>query len=284
MNAGSRRLTAAAACLAAVLSVTPAFAEGFHLEKTFDLAAGDRFALDSALGSVTVRGIEGRRATIVVTSDRSDIADRYEFRFTHESGQLRMDVRKLMGGWFQSFRGNAQIVVELPRTTPVSLETSGGSIELSRLDAVVQASSSGGGVKIADVHGNVVVESSGGGVDVRAVSGDIHASSSGGGVTVAEAGGWVKADSSGGPVHVQFAAGNARGGELDSSGGGVEATMDAVARLDLDASSSGGSVKCDLPVTVQGRVSRDSIVGKLNGGGARLRVRSSGGGIRIASR
>lgn len=281
MNAHSRL---AASCLAAFLSATPALADGFHMSKSFDLAQGDRFVLDSSLGSVDLVGVEGRRATVVVTSDRQDLADRYDFRFTHESGVLRLVVRKKTGGWFQSFRGHAKIVIEVPRATPIDLQTSGGAIQASKLDAAVRASSSGGGIKIADVRGEVVAESSGGGIRLLSVSGDIQASSSGGGVTIEDAGSHVTAESSGGPVRVLFAAGNSKGGDIGSSGGGVVATVDPAAGIDLDASSSGGSVTCDFPVTLPGRVSRNIVVGKLNGGGARLRLRSSGGGITIKPR
>ena len=284
MRARSRHLVAAATGIAVFLSVGPVLANGFHQEKTFDLAPGDRFALDSGVGSVVLHGVEGRRATIVVTSDREDLAERYDFRYSHEGGELKLVVRKMMGGWFQSFRGNVKIVVEVPRTTPVDVEISGGAIDVSSLDAAVRASSSGGGIKITEVRGAVNAESSGGGITLQAVAGDIQASSSGGGVAIEEAGGRVSAESSGGPVHVLFAAGNAKGGDLDSSGGGVVATVDRVAGIDLDASSSGGPVTCDLPVTIQGRVSHDSVMGKLNGGGARLRLRSSGGGITIKPR
>ncbi|HXT51204.1 MAG TPA: hypothetical protein VN811_09200, partial [Thermoanaerobaculia bacterium] len=116
-----------------------------------------------------------------------------------------------------------------------------------------------------------------------AVSGDVDASSSGGGVHLDDIGGRVTAGSSGGPVTVVLAAGNTAGGNFSSSGGGVRVDVDPGARFSIDASSSGGSVVCDLPVTVQGKQSRSSLRGELNGGGAPLHVRSSGGGIHIGA-
>ncbi len=77
--------------------------------------------------------------------------------------------------------------------------------------------------------------------------------------------------------------GGAAGGSLSSSGGGVRVEVDPAAKLTIDASSSGGGVDCDLPVTVRGRMARNSLHGDLNGGGATLKLRSSGGGIRIAA-
>jgi hypothetical protein len=43
-------------------------------------------------------------------------------------------------------------------------------------------------------------------------------------------------------------------------------------------------VSCDLPVTVVGDRERTELKGDLNGGGALLHVRTSGGGIRISAR
>ena len=317
------RSLGAAVFAASVFYVASVFAEPYRLERTFDLATGDRFVLVSEVGGVELRGVAGHQASIVVTSDRADLASRYDFRFDQGAGRLKMVAERKDKGvlsWFQQNMGHVRIVIGVPRGTPVELDSAGGGIDLSALDATVKASSSGGGVKVADIHGDVALSSSGGGVEVRLVhgavrlessggnvraegidgavyadssggsvtlenvTGDIQASCSGGGVQIDGAGGRVKAGSSGGPVHVLFAVGNSKGGDIDSSGGGVAATLDQAAAVEVDAVSSGGPVDCDLPVTMTGRVSRDRLHGRLNGGGALLRLRSSGGGITIKSR
>jgi hypothetical protein len=51
--------------------------------------------------------------------------------------------------------------------------------------------------------------------------------------------------------------------------------------MDIDASTSGGAVVANVPVTVEGRISRSMLQGRLNSGGATLKLRSSGGPIRI---
>jgi hypothetical protein len=314
------RLLAAASLVA--FSAGPLSAQGFRLEKQFDLAAGSRFELRSELGSVTVRGVAGQRASILVTSDRDDVDERYDIRFEQPAGRLVMTVVRKggrLGGWFGN-SGKARIAVDLPKGTAVELDASGGGIELSGLEAAVRARSSGGSVKVAGVHGEVSLSSSGGPVEARdvhgatrltssgggvtaqaidgtlfvdtsggpasidTVSGELTASSSGGGVQVAGAAGRVKAGSSGGPVRVGFTAGNSKGGEISSSGGGVTVTLDPAARLDVDAESSGGSVRADIPLTVHGAIVGDKLHGRLNGGGALLKLRSSAGGITIGAR
>ena len=226
----------------------------------------------------------------------------------------------LFGGWFDWGRSlNLHFEIQVPRHTRVDLQSSGGGIRVSSLEGTarlrssggavrafdlvgaVDARSSGGGVEVRRVRGNarlsssggkvtaeqiagdVAAESSGGGVEVTTVSGDVDASSSGGGVHLDGIGGRVTAESSGGPVSAVLAADNTEGGSLSSSGGGVRVDVDPGARLSIDASSSGGSVVCDLPVTGQGKQSRSTLRGKLNGGGAPLLVRSSGGGIHIGA-
>jgi hypothetical protein len=226
-----------------------------------------------------------------------------------------------LSGWFDGgwFGNRTRFDIHVPMKTTVNVSTSGGGINVSKtggavrvrtsggglqIEAVegdVDGSTSGGGVRIRDVRGNAIAKTSGGGIDIvnvqgtlRAetsgggitidgVTGDLHASTSGGGVNVTAAGGRVEAHSSGGPVTARFVAGNAKGGVLSTSGGGVRAEVDPKVALSIDASSSGGGVTADLPVTVQGRISNDSLRGDLNGGGATLRLRSSGGGVRLSA-
>jgi hypothetical protein len=53
--------------------------------------------------------------------------------------------------------------------------------------------------------------------------------------------------------------------------------------LSIDASASGGRLTSTLPVTIRGEISRRALRGDLNGGGSVLRLRASGGGVRISA-
>ena len=307
-------------CLGIALAAAPAAAD-FRREQKLALAPGGRLLVDAAGGSVTVTGGATDGATVVITSTRDDVEERYSFELTSEPGLARVISRRKGNGWFQWFNwnssGNLHFDVRVPRQTRVDLKSSGGGIRLSgvagdakvhssggglhiadvaggidasssgggvevqQVRGEVRASSSGGSVRVAQVTGNVTAESSGGGVDVAGVSGNVEASSSGGGVHVDGVGGRVTAESSGGPVSAVLAAGNSAGGSLHSSGGGVRVSIAPGARLSIDASSSGGSVSCELPVQRLGKESRTALRGDLNGGGPVLKLHSSGGGIRI---
>lgn len=319
----SRRL-ASALLFAVLFAPPARAAGDYRFAKQLDLAAGGTFSLRTEVGDVYVRGGEGGQAAVIVTSDRSDFGELFVTRFeATRPDRVELVVERKSRGpasWFQSFRSQTRIEVTLPASAAAELAASGGRVEVSNLAGAVRAESSGGGLQATDlggdatlsssggrvnaerIRGGLTARSSGGGVEARTiggaarlessggpieaedVGGDLEASSSGGGVRIREAKGAVVAGSSGGAVSVGFAADNAKGGRLDSSGGGVTATLDPSVALEIDASASGGHVDSDLPVTVQGKLSRDTLRGKLNGGGALLRLRSSGGSVTIASR
>jgi hypothetical protein len=295
-----------AALAVAVLGATPAAAD-FTLQRQLALAPGGTFILDTDVGSVSVTGDAPSGAQITLTSVEDDFASRYDISVDESAGTASMRVRRRMswldeiwsGGWWHN--RNVRITVRVPRSTTVSLDTSGGAVTVADLggnarlrtsggrvrarnvDGDIDARTSGGGIDIADVRGNVRAGTSGGGIEVDSVRGAIDVRTSGGGIRVRDAGGRVDARTSGGSVVVGFARGNAQGGDIHTSGGSVTAHIDPAVALSVDASTSGGGVDSDVPVTVRGRISRNELRGDLNGGGALLRLRSSGGGVRVAA-
>jgi DUF4097 and DUF4098 domain-containing protein YvlB len=112
----------------------------------------------------------------------------------------------------------------------------------------------------------------------------VKAHTSGGSIRVEEALAAIDASTSGGSIKANFTVqpkGNTR---LSTSGGNVTISLPANVNVDLDAHTSGGDVDSELPVTMVGKHSDDSLVGKINAGGPQLVLRSSGGGITITKR
>jgi len=303
------------------LFATSAWADFKH-ERTLKLDPGGTFTLESDIGDVVLTGDSTSGARVLITSDL-DLERDYELTFDETARgaivtiKRRGAMRRLFGGWFEN--NHTRITIQVPGKTDARLSTSGGSVRVSRLTGVVDmhssggsldadavngningatsggsirmrgvqgnvvANTSGGSISVTDVRGNLRADTSGGGITIDDVSGELRASTSGGSVDVRGAGGRVEASSSGGGVTVRFAPGNSSGGVVSSSGGSVRAEIDPVAKVSIDAHASGGSVNSDVPVTIQGKIERDSLRGDMNGGGPLLRLRSSGGGVRISS-
>lgn len=117
---------------------------------------------------------------------------------------------------------------------------------------------------------------------MQRVTGDLRVHTSGGGIQIDDAGGQVDANTSGGGIRASFARGNSRGGRLECSGGSIQVSLDSKADLEIDAAANSVSTK-DLAIQMRGEISRGRLQGTLGKGGQMLRIRTSGGGIRIAS-
>lgn len=316
-----RKWVVVAATLALILTLgMPALAQT-RIERDLDLQSGGKFILDTDAGSVEIVGGSGSGARVVITSDRDDFESMYDVKFEESPGQVKVEVDKKgsFTKWFKS-SGRTKFVIEVPEATEVDIDTSGGSITAKNLNAQtrldtsggairasniggelladtsggsitieevdgdVNADTSGGGISITGVRGDVRADTSGGGITIGDVTGNIDADTSGGSIKVEQAGGYVRADSSGGPIRVSFSPGNSAGGTMSTSGGGITVEIDSGSNFDIDAHSSGGAVTFDVPVTVQGQVSKTSVKGKVGSGGELLKLRTSGGGIKIKSR
>jgi DUF4097 and DUF4098 domain-containing protein YvlB len=270
-----------------------------RIEKMLPLAPGGEFVLQSDAGSVTVTGSSASGARIVITSNRDDLESLFNFDFQSGGGVARVTARKKFFGWFSSV--NLHYDITVPTQTRVSvrtaggtvkasslqgdqqLSTSGGSIVASDVRGNVTAGTSGGSIEAFDVHGNVEARTSGGSITANSVEGALEARTSGGSIHIEGLTGRVSAHTSGGSIHAELARGNSQGGEIETSGGSILVGLDPAASLNIDASTSGGSVSTDLPVRVQGTLSRSGLHGTLGSGGQTILLHTSGGSIRIAS-
>ena len=316
-----RKWVVVAATLALILTLgMPALADT-RIERDLKLSSGGKFILDTDTGSVEIVGGSGSGARVVITSDRDDFESVFDVKFEERSGEVEVKVDKKgsVTSWFKS-SGRTKFVIEVPESTEVDIDTSGGSITaknlnaparldtsggsisashiggklladtsggsitIDEIDGDVNADTSGGGISITGVRGDVLADTSGGGITISNVTGKIDADTSGGSIKIEQAGDSVRAESSGGPIRVSFSSGNSAGGSMSTSGGGITVEIDSGSNFDIDAHSSGGSVAFDTPVAVQGQVSKTSVKGKIGSGGQLLKLRTSGGGIKITSR
>jgi hypothetical protein len=76
--------------------------------------------------------------------------------------------------------------------------------------------------------------------------------------------------------------GDPRGGWLVHTGSGrVQLEIPSDAAFDLDARTSSGSISLQHPVTIQGRIGRKEVHGRVRGGGVQVEVQTGSGDIEI---
>jgi DUF4097 and DUF4098 domain-containing protein YvlB len=163
----------------------------------------------------------------------------------------------------------------------VDAYTSGGDVSVTGTRSTATLSTSGGDIKVGDAMGSLSVKTSGGSIDIRRAAADLKAHTSGGSIEIGDAGSAIDASTSGGSINARLSRQPRGDSRLSTSGGGITVHVATNVALDIDAQTSGGDVASDVPVTILGKQNDSSLNGKLNGGGPRLVLRSSGGDIRL---
>lgn len=302
---------------ALVLALALPAAAGSKIEKNLNLAPGGKLVVDTDAGSIAVTGSAEPGVHVVVTSTSDEMEERYKFEFQESPGEVRITGKESKPGWRHGI--SVHFEIRAPKATSLSVQTAGGSIEVSGLEGMADVHTSGGSISVAglagnlkahtsggsislrEIKGNATVETSGGSIHATAITGPLEAHTSGGHVETedvsgdavlrtsggsiksANAGGRVMAKTSGGSVDVSFARGNSKGGDLATSAGSVTVTLDASTSLTVDASTSAGRISTDFPLQVTGTIGSSSVHGTIGKGGDELRIHTSAGSVAIKS-
>jgi hypothetical protein len=299
-NAGLR-LGFGALLVGAVALAAPSLADS-GIQQRFDVAAGGTLSVNAEGASVKVLGRGSKGAEVSVkrgTDSRAEIEEDYTVSMTADGDDLVVRVESKREGWFNwRSRKGLEIEIEVPARYDAEVVTSGGSVTVPELDGRLDARSSGGSVRIGRVAGPTEVNTSGGSVTIEESRGEVLAKTSGGSIRITRAGGPVVAKTSGGSITVSEVAGalqaSTSGGsiratlteqpaadcELSTSGGSVTVELAPGIAVDLDASAGGGSVRSEIAVDVETK-SKSKLVGQVNGGGPKMTLNSSGGGVTI---
>jgi DUF4097 and DUF4098 domain-containing protein YvlB len=249
----------------------------------------------------------------------ADILQKHQVTFNQDGNDVLVEAKMpgMKNGWFKGNNLKVHYDVTVPAKYNVNLKTAGGSISVKDLEGEANSETSGGSLKfgqikghvrgrtsggsinvrgatqdvdietsggsiqVGDTSGNVIAKTSGGSIHVGDVKGSVTAETSGGGIEVSGAAGAVNAHTSGGPIHAAITQQPAGPCTFETSGGGIEVKMASNVAIDLDAQTSGGSVSTEFPVSVQGELKKNHLQSKVNGGGPKVKLGTSGGSIRI---
>jgi DUF4097 and DUF4098 domain-containing protein YvlB len=281
-----------------------------NLSKSFQVQPGGKLTIDSSMGSIEVTTSSAPEVKIDIqrtakASDQKEAADilkDLDMNIRQQGNDVLVEAHYRRDNWGH-WGGRLQLkyIVQVPQKYNLDLKTGGGSIHVSDLDGSVNARTSGGSLHFGQINGSVIgktsggsitldggsgavdVDTSGGSIQIGKVTASVKAHTSGGSITLEEVMGTVQATTSGGSVTARLTKQPEGDCQLSTSGGSVHVKVVKDLNLNLRAHCSGGSIRTDLPVTVQGEISRNKLEAKLNKGGPELYLHTSGGGISIES-
>jgi DUF4097 and DUF4098 domain-containing protein YvlB len=152
------------------------------------------------------------------------------------------------GGFFNGGNGQVDYVVRVPAGTTVHFSTSNGSVQIDGLQGRVVAETTNGTVRGTNIGGTIDASTTNGGVDVEVTK-------------VAEGG--VK---------------------LSCTNGRVRLALPRDAKATISASLSNGGISSDNVTIDTTESSRRRLEGRMNGGGPRVQLETTNGGITISGR
>lgn len=223
--------------------------------RSYSLGPGGRLELINVNGRITAEASDGSSVEVRAertargASDESakDLLSKIEMREEVGDARVRVEVRtpRIHG------RGGHEIkwTVRVPKGVNVDLRTVNGGVRLTGLDGEVRAKSTNGGVS---------------GQALRATA--------------------LEASVTNGGVDIQLAtAPHAGTFELESVNGGVSLSLPGDSRADIRARCvNGGITVSGLELQAEGDQSRRLVQGRLNGGGARVNLETTNGGVKLA--
>jgi DUF4097 and DUF4098 domain-containing protein YvlB len=225
--------------------------------KTYPLAPGGRVEITNVNGRIELTGSDTDK--IEVSAEKvgrgnsqeaaREALKRIEIREDVSTDRIHIETHYQKVAGFSTGGGEVRYTLRVPAGTNVKLETVNGGIEVD------------------NVRGRAELETTNGGIVARRISGALNASTTNGGVQ----------------AEVEKLAQD--GLQMECVNGGLRLTLPKDAAADIDAQVVNGGISVDgLNVDTQGESTRRRLQGRLNGGGPKVRIEGTNGGIKLSGR
>lgn len=282
-----------------------AFAQRFTFDRTFDVGAAASLDVSTAngkiavsagqAGRVVVRGTVTVRVGFDVPADAVAIAERTAANppVSESGGVVRLTTPT--DGRVQH-AVTVSYVVEVPLLTPVTTTSESGETQVIGIDGPVVVRTQSGAIALSRLGGSAQVETGSGAVEVDTVRGSLTVSTSSSGIAAKSIAGGLKVRTQSGAVEATLTGPGSVDVHTGSSGvrlhgvsgpttvetgsGRIELWLAPGAGIDLDALTRSGGVDVRA-MKVVGVIDKRHVGGAIGGGGAKVRLTSRSGSIKI---
>jgi DUF4097 and DUF4098 domain-containing protein YvlB len=135
------------------------------------------------------------------------------------------------------------------------------------------------------VNAEVRFQTVNGGIDVSGLRGRVKAETTNGGVSGRDLGGALEASTTNGGLDIDLARVAEGGVRLECVNGGIKVRVPRDAKATISARITNGGINAsDLPIETSGDNTKRRFEGRLNGGGPRIELEGTNGGIHVGAR
>jgi DUF4097 and DUF4098 domain-containing protein YvlB len=228
-------------------------------QKTYALAANGSVDIENVNGKIEVEPSSGSNVEVIAIKKAHGASDE-----AAKAALDRITIAEDVSG------DHVKIEAKFPRAGGILSGSGNGSVEFHVKVPV------GATAKFATVNG---------GVDVRGLSGRVNAETTNGGVSARDMAGQLDASTTNGGLDIDLAKMPEGGVKLECTNGGIKVRLPRDAKATISATITNGGISAsDLPLETSGDNSRRRLDAKMNGGGPRLEIEGTNGGIKLTSR
>jgi DUF4097 and DUF4098 domain-containing protein YvlB len=226
--------------------------------KTYELQAGGRVEISNVNGKIEVVKGDGNVVEIVARKKgraasqeaAKQALERIQIVDSTSGGVIKVETKvdRSGGSLFNHSSAQVEYSLRVPANAELTLSTVNGAVEIAGINGRVTAEATNGGVIGRDLGGPVDASTTNGGIDVdfAAISGDV---------------------------------------KLECTNGGVQIRLPKDAKATISARITNGGIDVQgVDLQTRGESSRRRLDADLNGGGVRIELEGTNGGIEIRGR
>ena len=183
---------------------------------TYKVDPGGELTIDADFGSVRIETSASNQVEILIekrrkegTEDQARRAfEEVDVKTEQQGNDVHVQIDKKR--WL-SFKGNkvsVAMMVQVPYTYNLDINTAGGSIEIADLHGEIMAKTAGGSIGIGATKGDVTARTLGGSIRIGPTEGGVYAKTLGGSIDIGVTKGNVDAKTLGGSIRIGRTEGN----------------------------------------------------------------------------
>ncbi|MGH9712292.1 MAG: DUF4097 family beta strand repeat-containing protein [Candidatus Acidiferrales bacterium] len=274
----------AGALFAAGSTAAPARADDWSKTYTINARANLRVGTDD--GDVSITAADQKRIDARVTTEGYKIgADDVRIEESQDGDRVTLNVKLPHFNW--SFWGgrhhSVRVELRVPRDLDLDVHTGDGNVSAQSVAGKIHIDTGDGQVNATGLKGDVSMHSGDGHITASGVDGALMVDTGDGHITVDGRFDTLNLRTGDGNIEARVMNGSkvANGWRLHSGDGHINLSLPSDLGADLEAHTGDGHITLDIPISVSGSLSRNSIHGKLNGGGGVVAISSGDGSIHV---
>ncbi len=266
-----------------------------RIEKVFPAKERPLIYVRNSDGRTTLRATHASEVRVVAVKEVVNAssaeearqqAARVEIRIDQVGNRIELEAKypKMSGLWNHVPQVLVHFDVSGPAASDIDARNSDGALEVEGFDGGLQLSTSDGRLTATNCSGRITTHVSDGEMRIVGAQGELDARTSDGRINIDGTFKALDVKSSDGDVDIVVRPGSVmeKSWSITSSDGSIRLRLPERFSADMDLSTGDGRIRLDHPITMtNSSTSEHHVTGRLNGGGALLRIHASDGSVDV---